>query len=92
MSENELEPQIDPEVEDINAVVEDVTDDVADERQEPAELPPMSKIVTRSRLSNRITTRSQSANPPKLPKILSRKTCSMKSPPMLKSLRFQKAP
>lgn len=37
MSENELEPQIDPEVEDINAVVEDVTDDVADERQEPAE-------------------------------------------------------
>ncbi|GAA4475390.1 transcription termination/antitermination protein NusG [Enteractinococcus fodinae] len=37
MSENELEPQIDPEVEDINAVVEDVTDDVANERQEPAE-------------------------------------------------------
>ena len=37
MSENELEPQIDPEVEDINAVVEDVTDDVAGERQEPAE-------------------------------------------------------
>lgn len=37
MSENELEPNIDTDVEDINAAVEDVNDDVTDEPQEPAE-------------------------------------------------------
>lgn len=37
MSENELDPNIDADVEDVNAAVEDVTDDVAHEPQEPAE-------------------------------------------------------
>ena len=37
MSENELDPNIDTDVEEINAAVEDANDDVADEPQEPAE-------------------------------------------------------
>lgn len=37
MSENELDPNIDADVEDVNAAVEDVKDDVAHEPQEPAE-------------------------------------------------------
>jgi len=37
VSENELDPNIDADVEDVNAAVEDVKDDVAHEPQEPAE-------------------------------------------------------
>ena len=37
MSENELEPNLDADVEDINAAVEEVHDDVANDLQEPAE-------------------------------------------------------